>query len=210
MTSKTNCTTMVFKKCCITTRTKQWKSEPFLDRRRVRIFRFLRKAKWRLLPDGCVSKTLSKKTYHKSHNCKGAVRQKGHDYEVRCKNLFVQQCVKGMEMAALSKTSLTLSTWCPCFAVLYCTYIHFKPICIEYRKNMVKLFSCKAHDGDYFWLRYKHDAEELYHNLVIDGGRKSNASDFLFSSEMRTMALPWRLCVQNLIRRKTVSRRSQL
>ena len=43
---------------------------------------------------------------------------------------------------------------------------------------MVKLFSCKAHDGDYFWLRYKHDAEELYHNLVIDGGRKSNASDF--------------------------------
>ena len=43
---------------------------------------------------------------------------------------------------------------------------------------MVRLFSCKAHDGDYFWLRYKHDAEELYHNLVIDGGRKSNASDF--------------------------------
>ena len=37
MTSKTNCTTMVFKKCCITTRTKQWKSEPFLDRRRVRM-----------------------------------------------------------------------------------------------------------------------------------------------------------------------------
>lgn len=43
---------------------------------------------------------------------------------------------------------------------------------------MVKLFSCKAHDGDYFWLRYKHDEEKLYHNLVIDGGRKSNASDF--------------------------------
>lgn len=43
---------------------------------------------------------------------------------------------------------------------------------------MVKLFSSKAHDGDYFWLRYKHDEEKLYHNLVIDGGRKSNASDF--------------------------------
>lgn len=43
---------------------------------------------------------------------------------------------------------------------------------------MVKLFSCKAHDGDYFWLRYKHDEEKLYHNLVIDGGRKSNASYF--------------------------------
>ena len=43
---------------------------------------------------------------------------------------------------------------------------------------MVKLFSCKAHDGDYFWLRYKHDEEKRYHNVVIDGGRKSNASDF--------------------------------
>lgn len=43
---------------------------------------------------------------------------------------------------------------------------------------MVKLFSCKAHDGDYFWLRYKHDEEKRYHNIVIDGGRKSNASDF--------------------------------
>ena len=51
MTSKTNCTTMVFKKCCITTRTKQWKSEPFLDRRRVRIFRFLRKWECR----GCAA-----------------------------------------------------------------------------------------------------------------------------------------------------------
>ena len=51
MTQKTNCTTMVFKKCCITTRTKQWKSEPFLDRRRVRIFCFLRKAKCR----GCAA-----------------------------------------------------------------------------------------------------------------------------------------------------------
>ena len=44
----------------------------------------------RLLPDGCVSKTLSKKTYHKSHNCKGAVRQKGHEHEVRCKSLPFQ------------------------------------------------------------------------------------------------------------------------
>jgi len=30
-----------------------------------------------------VSKTLSEEPYNKSHNCKGAVRQKGHDYEVR-------------------------------------------------------------------------------------------------------------------------------
>ena len=44
---------------------------------------------------------------------------------------------------------------------------------------MVKLFSCKAHDGDYFWLRYKHDEEKRYHNIVIDGGRKSNASDLI-------------------------------
>ena len=111
MTSKTNCTTIVFRKCCITTRTKQWKSEPFLDRRRVRIFCFLRKRKQGLFPDGCVSETLSeKRPCHKGHNCKGAVRRKGHKHEVRCKNLFVQQCVKGMEMAALSKTSLTLST----------------------------------------------------------------------------------------------------
>ena len=29
--------------------------------------------KLRLFPGGCVSKTLSKKTYHESHNCKGAV-----------------------------------------------------------------------------------------------------------------------------------------
>lgn len=43
---------------------------------------------------------------------------------------------------------------------------------------MVKLYSCRAHDGDYFWLRYKHTEERLYHNLVIDGGRKANASDF--------------------------------
>ena len=39
--------------------------------------------KLRLLPDGCVSETLSKKTYHKGHNCKGTVRQKGHKHEVR-------------------------------------------------------------------------------------------------------------------------------
>ena len=32
---------MVFEKFCITTRTKQWKSEPFLNGRRVRIFCFL-------------------------------------------------------------------------------------------------------------------------------------------------------------------------
>ena len=69
--------------------TKQWKSEPFLDRRRVRIFCFLRKWQFWLVPNGCVSKTLSKKTYHKSHNCKGAVRQKGHKHEVRCKSLQV-------------------------------------------------------------------------------------------------------------------------
>lgn len=43
---------------------------------------------------------------------------------------------------------------------------------------MVKLYSSRAHDGDYFWLRYKHTEERLYHNLVIDGGRKANASDF--------------------------------
>ena len=91
--------------------TKQEKSEPVSDWRRVRIFRFLRKREQWLFPDGCVSKTLSEeRPYHEGHNCKSAVRQKGHDYEVRCKNLFVQQCVKGMEMAALSKTSLTLST----------------------------------------------------------------------------------------------------
>jgi len=65
---------MVFEKFCITTRTKPWKSEPFLDRRRVRIFCFLRKWKFRLFPDGRVSETLSKeRPYHEGHNCKGAV-----------------------------------------------------------------------------------------------------------------------------------------
>ena len=35
-------------------------------------------------PDGCVSETLSEeRPYHESHNCKGAVRRKGHEYEVR-------------------------------------------------------------------------------------------------------------------------------
>ena len=34
--------------------------------------------KLRLLPDGCVSKILSEeRPYHKGHNCKSAVRQKG-------------------------------------------------------------------------------------------------------------------------------------
>ena len=42
---------MVFEKFCITTRTKQEKSEPFLDKRRVRIFCFLRKAECR----GCAA-----------------------------------------------------------------------------------------------------------------------------------------------------------
>jgi len=32
MTSKTNCTTIVFKKFCITTRTRQGRSKPFLER----------------------------------------------------------------------------------------------------------------------------------------------------------------------------------
>ena len=30
---------------------------------------------------------------------------------------------------------------------------------------MVKLYSCRAHDGDYFWLRYKHTEERLYHKF---------------------------------------------
>ena len=62
-----------------------WKSEPFLDRRRVRIFCFLRKREQRLFHDSCVSKTLSERPYHEGHNYKSAVRQKGHNYEVRCK-----------------------------------------------------------------------------------------------------------------------------
>ena len=82
---------MVFKKCCITTRTKQWKSEPFLDRRRVRIFCFFRKAERRCFSNRCVSETLSEeRPYHKGHNCKGAVRQKGHKHEVRWKSLQIQ------------------------------------------------------------------------------------------------------------------------
>ena len=40
MTSKTNCTTIVFKKFCITTRTRQGKSKPFLEREGVRFFVF--------------------------------------------------------------------------------------------------------------------------------------------------------------------------
>ena len=54
------------------------------------MFCFPWKREQRLFPDGCVSETLSKKTYHKSHNCKGAVRKKGHDYEVRGKSLQIQ------------------------------------------------------------------------------------------------------------------------
>ena len=42
-------------------------------------------------PDGCVSETLSEeRPYHKGHNCKGTVRQKGHKHEVRCKSLQIQ------------------------------------------------------------------------------------------------------------------------
>ena len=37
-----------------------------------------------------MSKTLSEEPYNKSHNCKGAVRQKGHKHEVRCKSLPFQ------------------------------------------------------------------------------------------------------------------------
>ena len=60
------------------------KSELFSNRRRVRIFCILWKAERRLFPNGCVSKTLSEeRPYHEGHNCKSAVRQKGHDYEVR-------------------------------------------------------------------------------------------------------------------------------
>ena len=43
---------------------------------------------------------------------------------------------------------------------------------------MVKLYSYRAHDGDFFWLKFKQKAEESYHNIVVDGGRKSNADDF--------------------------------
>ena len=47
--------------------------------------------KLRLVPNSCVSKTLlEKRPYHKGHNCKGAVRRKGHEHEVRCKSLQVQ------------------------------------------------------------------------------------------------------------------------
>ena len=42
-------------------------------------------------PDGCVSEILSEeRPYHKGHNCKGTVRQKGHKHEVRCKSLQIQ------------------------------------------------------------------------------------------------------------------------
>ena len=37
-----------------------------------------------------MSKTLSEEPYNKSHNYKGAVRQKGHKHEVRCKSLPFQ------------------------------------------------------------------------------------------------------------------------
>ena len=54
--------------------------------------------KLRLVPNGCVSKTLSKKTYHKGHNCKGAVRQKGRKimkYDARaCKFNMDTGCVE--------------------------------------------------------------------------------------------------------------------
>ena len=43
------------------------------------------------LSNRCVSKTLpEEKTCNESHNCKGAVRQKGNEHEVRCKNLPFQ------------------------------------------------------------------------------------------------------------------------
>nr|DAL73951.1 MAG TPA: hypothetical protein [Caudoviricetes sp.] len=34
-----------------------------------------------------MSETLSEKPYHEGHNCKSAVRQKGHKHEVHCKSL---------------------------------------------------------------------------------------------------------------------------
>lgn len=43
---------------------------------------------------------------------------------------------------------------------------------------MVKLCTYQAQDGDFFWVRYKSSEESTYHNLVVDGGRKSNADDF--------------------------------
>ena len=67
------------------------KTEPFLNRRRVRIICFLRKAERRCFSNRCVSETLSeKRPYHKGHNCKGAMRQKGHKHEVRGKSLQIQ------------------------------------------------------------------------------------------------------------------------
>ena len=58
------------------------KIRTFLDRRRVRIFCFLRKAERGFFSSRCVSETLSEEPYNKSHNCKGAVRQKGLKHEV--------------------------------------------------------------------------------------------------------------------------------
>ena len=53
------------------------------NRRKVRIFCFLRKAERRCFSNRCVSETLSeRRPYHKGHNCKGAIRQKGHKHEV--------------------------------------------------------------------------------------------------------------------------------
>ena len=37
-----------------------------------------------------MSETLSERPYYEGHNCKSAVRQKGPDYEVRCKSLPFQ------------------------------------------------------------------------------------------------------------------------
>ena len=38
----------------------------------------------------CPKPYQKKRPYHKGHNCKGAVRQKGHKHEVRCKSLSFQ------------------------------------------------------------------------------------------------------------------------
>ena len=43
---------------------------------------------------------------------------------------------------------------------------------------MVKLYTYRAQDGDFFWLKYKSNEETAYHNVVVDGGRKNNADDF--------------------------------
>ena len=53
--------------------------------------------KLRLVPNGCVSETLSEeRPYHEGHNCKGAVRRKGHEYEVRCKSGLAQARWRGI------------------------------------------------------------------------------------------------------------------